>query len=131
MHYSTVRKRFYPTGVDHPMFRHGMKGSPTWRSWQSMLDRCTNSKSLNYHKYGGRGIKVCAEWLFFEHFYADMGVRPEGKTLDRIDTYGNYEPGNCRWATLSEQNKNRRPVSAEARLKMSASARTRRRKEPL
>lgn len=62
----------------------------------------------SYPQYGGRGIKVCDRWQRFENFLADMGVRPEGKTLDRIDTDGNYEPGNCKWSTASEQQQNKR-----------------------
>lgn len=88
---------------------HDHAYTPTYRSWQSMLQRCTNKKSPNYHLYGGRGIIVCKRWERFANFLADMGDRPRNRTLDRFpDVDGNYEPGNCRWATLKQQNRNKR-----------------------
>lgn len=80
----------------------------TYHVWGGMLARCTRPTHTAWHNYGGRGISVCERWRVYENFVADMGLRPEGRTLDRIDNDGNYEPGNCRWATQDEQNSNTR-----------------------
>lgn len=89
--------------------RHGWAGTPIHNIWMGMRDRCSNPNRHEYHHYGGRGIKVCERWQTFENFLADMGERPSAKHgVDRIDTNGDYEPGNCRWATQAEQLRNTR-----------------------
>lgn len=89
--------------------RHGLCNSPTWISWRAMINRCEHRSSPSYEDYGGRGICVCERWRHsFDNFLTDMGIRPAGKQLDRIDYNGDYEPSNCRWSTSMEQNQNRR-----------------------
>lgn len=90
---------------------HAISASSTYESWKAMRVRCFRKTFINYKNYGGRGITVCDRWMKFENFVADMGLRPEGKTLDRIDNDGNYGPGNCKWSTPAEQIQNRRPKS--------------------
>jgi hypothetical protein len=84
------------------------KVSPTYKTWLRMKERCYNPHKDKYKYYGGRGIKVCARWSKFENFLADMGEKPAGLTLDRVDNDGDYKPSNCRWATLKEQARNKR-----------------------
>lgn len=82
--------------------------SPTYKSWQSMIERTSNPNHHAWRHYGGRGIAVSDRWRTSPGFLADMGERPAGLTLDRIDNDGDYEPGNCRWATVLDQNRNKR-----------------------
>lgn len=91
---------------------HGMEGTPIYRVWRNMIARCENQNKKEYKNYGGRGITVCQRWRnSFEAFYADVGDKPEGKSLDRWpDNDGNYEPANWRWADRHEQRVNSRPA---------------------
>ena len=98
----------YETKHGHSGRRHNGRRdrSPTYHSWVGMLTRCRNNKQRCYTNYGSRGITVCERWHSFENFLADMGERPTGLSLDRINNDGNYEPGNCQWATAKEQRAN-------------------------
>lgn len=103
----------HKSGKVHGNYKHGHsrrngRSTPTYRAWSNMKDRCLRVTCQDYPYYGGRGIKVCDRWLeSFHNFLADMGEKPPGLTLDRINNNGNYEASNCRWAARKEQNENR------------------------
>ena len=106
-----MARRLSVSGENNPAYKHGhteSKFSPEYHSWSSMIQRCTNSTRASWKYYGGKGITVCDRWIHsFEAFLEDMGLRPEGMTLDRIDGDKGYFLENCRWATKKEQSSNR------------------------
>lgn len=92
--------------IRHGLFRHGTSATRTYRVWTAMRDRCRNPKTPCYPRYGGRGIRVCDRWSEYPNFLEDMGEKPDGMSLDRIDNDGDYSKANCRWATNRQQSRN-------------------------
>ena len=88
---------------------HGETGSREHRTWKAMRRRCNDPNQIGWVHYGGRGITCCKRWNKFENFLADMGRKPKGLTIERMNNSKGYSPKNCKWATWSEQNKNKRP----------------------
>jgi hypothetical protein len=102
-HYQRFRKHGDPLKIKSAT-THGMSFAPLYSTWLGMKHRCQNPKNPSYERYGGKGIKVCDRWLRLKTFCSDMGDKPSAKhTLDRINSNGDYEPGNCRWATPEQQ----------------------------
>lgn len=103
----------FSRGYCHRHYRseHYVKAKPLYTTWEGMRARCNNRNHKAYADYGGRGITVCKRWESYDKFAADMGERPAGASLDRIDNDKGYSPANCRWATTVEQRHNQRPRS--------------------
>jgi hypothetical protein len=103
-------KECYSKKFKKNVTKHNMHTTSTYSIWRGIKKRCTLPSHPSYKNYGARGITYCKEWQSFENFLKDMGERPEGMQIDRINNEGNYEPSNCRWVTAAENLKNKRPM---------------------
>ena len=116
------QKKTAKRGAELPQFKHGLWNHALYPTWHTMMARCYSESNAKFSRYGGRGITVCERWHTPTNFIADMGDRPAGASLDRINNDGNYEPGNCRWATRLEQARNRPQASLTDEQRQSAIA---------
>jgi hypothetical protein len=123
-HYMRLKRTGDPLKARKPGRQTSIRSHPLYGAWAGMVNRCTNPNNSSYGRYGGRGITVCDRWRKFENFLADMGERPDGMTLDRINPRGPYAPGNCRWATPKEQRANVDPEREAAGRKINSEKRT-------
>lgn len=102
------REHLARVAKEHRNPRHQLTNTPTWYSYRAMHTRCTYPCHRSYPNYGGRGITICESWFSLDNFVSDMGIRPEGTSLERLNVNGNYESGNCVWATNKQQTRNKR-----------------------
>ena len=118
MHYRRLKSKgsIGPAGPLRELHNHGLSRHSLYGTWEGMNQRCNNPNNSNYKHYGKRGIKICERWQDFSNFLSDMGEKPEGHTLDRIDIDGDYTPENCKWSSYREQALNRRPYKWRPRI---------------